>query len=85
MAEFVYSLCALTSIACALLLLRGYWRSRARLLFWSALCFVALAMNNILLIVDLYFVPQTDLFLLRTGAALIGMLVFICGLILEAP
>ena len=32
MAEFVYGLCALTSLACAILLLRGYWRGHHRLL-----------------------------------------------------
>ena len=31
----VYLLCFLASVLCALLLLRGYQRSRARLLLWS--------------------------------------------------
>jgi hypothetical protein len=31
--EWVYALCTLTSVACAVLLLRGYWSSRTRLLF----------------------------------------------------
>lgn len=81
MAEFVYGLCALTSIVCAALLLRGYRRARSRLLFWSALCFVGLAINNILLLIDLYVVPQIDLFLLRTGVALAAVCVMLYGLI----
>ena len=49
MIQLVYLLCALTSLACAVLLLRGYFRTRVRLLLWSGLCFVGLALNNALL------------------------------------
>ena len=52
MAEAVYLLCAATSVACALLLFNGYLQSRTRLLFWSSLCFIGLALNNVLLFVD---------------------------------
>jgi hypothetical protein len=85
MAEFVYSLCTITSILCAVLLLRGYRQSQTRLLFWSSLCFVGLALNNALLLVDLYLVPNIDLFVLRTGIALVGMSVLIYGLIWDSP
>ena len=61
MAILVYALCALTSTACAVLLLRGYARSHFRLLLWSGLCFVGLALNNILLVVDKQVVPDVDL------------------------
>jgi hypothetical protein len=81
MAEFVYGLCALTSVACAILLLRGYWQRRTRLLFWSALCFIGLAANNALLLVDLYVVPNTDLFYVRTGIALAAICVMLYGLV----
>lgn len=81
MAAIVYLLCAATSLACALLLLRSYKHSRVRLLFWSGLCFVGLALNNALLFVDLEVFPQTDLFLLRSLPALIGLLLLIYGLI----
>lgn len=40
MAEIVYALRALTSVLCAILLLRGYRISETRLLFWASLCFV---------------------------------------------
>ena len=81
MAAAVYVLCALTSTFCAVLLLRGYRRERARLLFWSCLCFVGLAINNILLFVDLVVVPQIDLQAVRNGAALLATGVMLFGLI----
>ena len=73
MAEAVYVLCALTSAACATLLVRAYRRNRIPLLFWSAFCFAALAINNVIVFVDLVVVPQTDLLPLRTVVALIGL------------
>ena len=84
MAELVYVLCAVTSIACAVLLLRGYWRSRMRLLFWSGLCFAGLALNNVVLFVDLVIIPSVDLSLVRSGTALIAMLVLLFGLVWES-
>ncbi len=54
----VYVLCFVTSAICAGLLWRGYGRSKARLLLWSALCFVLLAANNLLVVVDLLIVTD---------------------------
>jgi len=54
----VYLLCFLTSSACALLLARSYRRTGARLLLWSALCFVLLGLNNLVVFVDLVLLPQ---------------------------
>jgi hypothetical protein len=82
--SIVYALCALTSIGCAFLLLRGYARSRVRLLFWSGLCFVGLALNNIMLFIDLRVVPEIDLSLWRTLPAIAGVAVLLYGLIWEA-
>jgi hypothetical protein len=84
MAEAVYILCALTSLACAVLLLRGYSHSRVRLLFWSGLCFVGLAINNTLLFVDLVLVPQIDLSFLRNIPNLVGIILLLYGLIWES-
>jgi heme/copper-type cytochrome/quinol oxidase subunit 4 len=78
------ALCAITSIACAWLLLRGYARTRFRLLLWSGLCFVGLALNNILLFIDLRMLPDTDLSLLRTFPALVGVALLLYGLLWEA-
>jgi hypothetical protein len=85
MAEAVYILCALTSVACAVLLLRGYSRSGMRLLLWSGLCFVALALSNVLLFVDLVLIgPETDLSLLRSSLALVGVATLLYGLIWDS-
>jgi hypothetical protein len=84
MAEVVYILCALTSLACAVLLIRGYRRSRSRLLLWSCLSFLALAANNVLLFVDLVIVPNVDLSLVRTGTGLCGMVILVYGLVWDA-
>jgi hypothetical protein len=82
-ANVVYVLCALTSGACAILLYRGYRQSRARLLFWSAICFAGLGANNLLLIVDVRIVPATDLSAWRLVPALIGAGALIYGLVWE--
>ncbi|HUJ13999.1 MAG TPA: DUF5985 family protein [Thermoanaerobaculia bacterium] len=83
MGTVVYALCGLTSIICAALLLRGYARSRFRLLLWAGLCFVGLALNNILLFVDLRVLPQTDLSIVRTIPAIAGAAILIYGLVWE--
>lgn len=84
MADAVYLLCAVTSLACAGLLLRGYLRSRVRLLLWSSLCFVGLALNNVLLVLDLVILPESDLSLLRNLPALVGLALLVFGLVWEA-
>lgn len=81
MAEIAYILCGLASIACVILLLRGYLTTRMPLLFWAALCFVGLTIDNALLFVDLVLLPHIDLFMLRTCSALAGMFVLLCGMI----
>ena len=79
----VYALCALTSIACTVLLLRGYLRTGVRLLLWSGLCFAGLALNNIVLFIDVRVLPETDLSVVRTIPAVIGIAVLIYGLVWE--
>jgi hypothetical protein len=81
MAEAVYLLCALTSLGCAVLLLRAFRRRRTRLLLWSSLCFVGMSVNNALLFVDLVVVPAIDLSFWRNGTAVVAMLVLVFGLI----
>lgn len=81
MASLVYLLCAITGLICASLLLRSYLANRTPLLFWSSLCFVGLAINNILLFIDLVIVPTIDLSFYRALCALIAVLVLVFGLI----
>lgn len=83
MATIVYALCALTSLLCMALLVRGYRRSRARLLLWTAVCFAGLALNNVLLFVDLQVVPSVDLSVWRSLPALVGLLALLYGLVWE--
>jgi hypothetical protein len=86
MAETVYVLCALTSVLCAALLFRAYRGNRSRLLLWSTLCFVGLALNNVLLFVDLVLVPGPilDLRWARTGTALMSLATLVIGLVWES-
>ena len=80
-AVVVYTLCALTSLACAVLLARGYRRTRARLLLWSSVCFSGLALNNLLLIIDARLLPSIDLLVVREVPALLGVAALLYGLI----
>jgi hypothetical protein len=84
MAQAVYLLCALASSACALLLLRAYRQSRVRLLFWSTLCFAALAVNNVVLFIDLVIVTDADLTPIRSLVAISGMGALLVSFIWDA-
>jgi hypothetical protein len=85
MAEAVYILCSLTSLACTVLLLRSYLRQRhVKLLLWSGLCFLGLTISNILLFVDLAVLPQIDLSIWRSLVTLLSLVVLIYGLIWDA-
>jgi hypothetical protein len=81
MAAAVYVLCALTSFACAVLLLRGYARRGVRLLLWSGLGFVGFAFGNAMLVVDLLVFPERDLLLWRNIPTLAGVVVLVYGLV----
>jgi hypothetical protein len=84
MASIVYLLCAATSIGCAILLGRGYRRSRVPLLLWSTICFVGLALDNSLLFLDRVVFPDATEFAPRRLLSLIGVAVLLYGLIWEA-
>ena len=85
MAKAVYILCSLTCAVCAILLFRGYHRSKARLLLWSALCFSGLTVNNILVFIDLVILPvEIDLFPLRGLVNLIALGLLIFGLVWDS-
>jgi hypothetical protein len=83
LATLIYALCAFTSIACAILLFRGYRASGARLLLWAGLCFTGLALNNVLLFVDLGLAPELDLSVWRSLPTLLGLALLTYGLIWE--
>jgi hypothetical protein len=80
----LYLLAALTSGACMLLLFRAYASSGVRLLLWSALCFVFLTVNNVLLFFDFAIYPELDLRPYRLVTALVGVLFLLYAFIWEA-
>lgn len=83
-ASLVYFLCALFSVGCAWLLLRSYRKGKSALLLWCSVCFGALAVNNVLLFVDLVIIPSgPDLFLVRTSVGFIGFAALLYGLVWE--
>jgi hypothetical protein len=84
MAPFVYVLGFLTTLACAVLLLRGYIRGRQKLLLWSGLCFTGLAISNLLVFVDLVLVPEVDLYLYRLATTVVALAMLLYGLIWES-
>ena len=77
----VYILCFLTCSACAFLLASNYRRTSARLLLWSALCFLLLAGNNLVVIIDLMVLPGVNLSVLRLLFSLAAVLVLLFGFI----
>jgi hypothetical protein len=84
MATVVYILGALTSLACCVLLLKGYAQARRKLLLWSGLCFGGLAFSNLIVFVDLRMFPDVDLYPARLITAAVSMLLLLYGLIWES-
>lgn len=85
LASFVYLLGAIVTALCAILLLRGYVRSRSRLLLWSGLCFAGLTVSNGLLFVDLVLLPADhSLYMWRLSTAAASMMLLVYGLVFES-
>ena len=86
MAPLFYSLCTLTALLCAVLLIRAYSLSRYKLLLWGGLCFLGLTLNNALLVVDklIFPEPEVNLFIWRLVAGLAALLVLLYGIIFDA-
>jgi hypothetical protein len=80
----VYVLCALASLACAALLLRGYRRTGTRLLLWSGLCFACFFLNNAMLIVDVSVLADRDLSVVRAIPTVVGIALLLFGLVWES-
>ncbi|MFL6694696.1 MAG: DUF5985 family protein [Ramlibacter sp.] len=84
MAPLIYSLCALTSLACVVLLGRAQRRSGSKLLRWTFWCFVLLTVNNVLLVADKVVLPvEVDLRFWRLGTALAAVALLLWGLVME--
>jgi len=83
LATTVYALCFLTSVVCSWLLVRSFSLNRTRLLLWSAACFVLLAIYNLLVVIDLVFLPTIDLSPLRVAVSLAAVSTLLFGFIWE--
>lgn len=77
----VYILCFLTSACCAWLLGRSYVRTQTRLLLWSSICFLLLAGNNLLLVLDLLVFTDVNLRIGRLLFSLAAVSVLLFGFI----
>ena len=77
----VYALCFLTGAVCAFLLARSYARTGMRLLLWSALCFLFLALNNFVVVIDLLIIPAADFRIVRLAFSLAALCVLLFGFI----
>ncbi len=80
----VYLLCLATCMLCAALLIRSYLRTRAPLLFWSALCFVLLSLNNVFVVLDMLVLRNVDLSPWRYASSLAAICVLLYGFIWRA-
>ena len=84
MATAVYFLCALTSAACAMALIRDYFRRHTRFLLWASLSFTGFAVSNALVFTDFVILPEVDLSLLRAGSACLAITLLVIGLVWDA-
>ena len=83
MGPAVYTLGAVTTLLCGILLIRGYSRTRIKLLLWSGICFCILCLSNALVLFDLVVFRDVDLYLWRLGSAAVAMMILLYGLIWE--
>ena len=79
----VFLLCFATCVVCLALLALGYMRTRNRLLLWTAVCFVFLAINSGLVVLDVLFL-EIDLRIHRQIATLAALSILLWGFIWEA-
>lgn len=84
MNSVLYVVTALTTLLCAVLLLRAYFRVRRRLLLWSGLCFLLLTVSYFLVWADLVLVPDSEWYTVRLIPTAIAMLLLLVGLVWES-
>jgi hypothetical protein len=83
MAELIYGLCTILSLAIAVMLWRQHRRSPSRMIYWTALCFTGLALSNLVLVVDKLVFPDVDLRVLRHSISLLSIGLLLFGLVYE--
>ena len=84
MAGLVYLLCSATSLLCAVMLLRSFAKQRVRLLLWSGLCFLGLMIDNAMLYVDMFVIPDVDLSMWRKLPGLLALTILLFGLVWDS-
>ena len=84
MSGTVYVLCAITSCLCSILLWRGYRRSGVNMLVWSSLCFLGLTLDNVLLYIDVFVVPEYSLLVWRKLPGLLALVALLYGLVWDS-
>ncbi len=72
MSSIVFTLCAIASVFVAYLLARAYRQRPSKILFWSAICFGGLALNNVILFVDLVLMPENITYSLLRNWIIVG-------------
>ena len=82
-AETIYLLCAAASLLAAGLLLRQYRASRTDLLLWSCIGFFGLALNNVMVFLDLVLFRGVDLAVWRSAVGAGAVAALLYGLIWE--
>jgi len=83
MAELIYGLCTILSLAIAVMLWRQHRRNPTRMIYWTALCFTGLALSNLVLVVDKLVFPDLDLRVLRHSISLLSIGLLLFGLVYE--
>lgn len=83
MAELIYGLCTVLSLAIAVMLWRQQRRLPTRMIYWTALCFSGLALSNLVLVVDKLVFPEFDLRVLRHSISLLSIGLLLFGLVYE--
>jgi hypothetical protein len=84
MAALNYVLCSITAFLCAVLLFRGFHRSKTRLLLWSGICFLLLCLENLLLFVDVVIIPDIHFTVARLVPGALAVCALLYGLIWES-
>ena len=82
-ATLVYFLCFATSAGCGWLLVRSYLRNRTALLLWTAVCFVLLSINSLMVVFDLVILPDVDFRPARIATHLAALATLLYGFIWE--
>ena len=83
MKSITYILAAATAAVCAVMLLKGFRRSDARLLLWTGLCFAFLSASHGLVFLDPVVAPHVDFHIVRLVMAATGATLLLCGLVWE--